>query len=610
MREPKTRGHANRGIHVVALDTGGHLPLVAFSAVAATLLALCSACRPTVTRVVIASSAASTMPPEPTVQAKSEAVGFVSESFSGSWRGFVPFPPDFELNLAVEKVEQPSSLVLIDKKGDGLRVAFSPSRTCANWGCSVSGVGVELPGTERQTVKIKQGWNRLTVTKQGTVFKVFVNDQFAATGTYADFMSFAEIKVTAPTGSRAELVGRELAERSRLEARRRPLESGVFLEETFAGYEEGDPAPLWGDKTIVKKGEDGRGYLCSQYAGDYIIRRHVDFPPDFSFRFELVKSGRSLTLTLGDDRGAEFPIHMSFDYSWDWRLSAELPGGLRRGTDIKSRNNKIRVNKIGATYKLYVNDQFLATVQHSRLPSVRWFKLALQSGAEVTGFRGITLDRTDRASGGSAATGSGQGENAVVSGPEPSGGANRVFYRSTFSDYEDGDPALSWGRDVIVRKPLSGPPYLTSQSPGAHAAAQSVSFPSDFAFEFEIHPDREGGGHSRFSLILVDRKGAQLRVEVSPAYGEPVFEVSIQGSKPGKVAYAGTPLLVRLVRYRNSYKVYMNDQLATGGEHRGYSSFVAFRVTGTEVPPGGAVVVAVGEVTVKVPISPVFGSLR
>jgi len=109
-------------------------------------------------------------------------------------------------------------------------------------------------------------------------------------------------------------------------------------------------------------------------------------------------------------------------------------------------------------------------------------------------------------------------------GQSPQPKADPIFFSEDFSRYDNGDPLPAWGPNIIVRRFADGRSWLGSQVPGTHVVRQSVGYAPDFTFEFDI--GSSGDGSLEFSLVLVDEKGDELRIDCTnrPFWGEMVVK--------------------------------------------------------------------------------------
>lgn len=93
--------------------------------------------------------------------------------------------------------------------------------------------------------------------------------------------------------------------------------------------------------------------------------------------------------------------------------------------------------------------------------------------------------------------------------------AGDAFFKEDFSSYEIGDPASSWGSNVVVLS-KGNKKYLTTQIVGQHVIGQKVNFPKNFSFGFTQigcrHPSEE-------SLVFIDSKDDELVIRFSISCG-------------------------------------------------------------------------------------------
>lgn len=143
--------------------------------------------------------------------------------------------------------------------------------------------------------------------------------------------------------------------------------TGVFFEEDFSRYNDGQPASDWGEGLIVSVDKDTKiHYLSSEVAGKNFARKSIDFPDSFSFRFTIKLTQRFAPITLKfiDSGGQLFPIR--FESWYDGTVFGVIwydEGGNKKDYnfgDIIAGYNSVDILKKGKNYSLYFNGTLLA----------------------------------------------------------------------------------------------------------------------------------------------------------------------------------------------------------------------------------------------------------
>jgi TolB-like protein len=154
--------------------------------------------------------------------------------------------------------------------------------------------------------------------------------------------------------------------------------------------------------------------------------------------------------------------------------------------------------------------------------------------------------------------------------------SGEVFFKEDFFKYDEGDPVLDWGNDLMVKRGRDGIKYLTSIVPGTHLAEQYVNFPKNFQFEYtwSSYDDRNSGRVAPYVKVLLkfyDEKGKMFKVECGnwgvELPGLPVKDFDESGINRFKLTKMGDVI-----------KVYNNGAFLLSGVYPGYSKFVKFDI--------------------------------
>jgi TolB-like protein len=167
---------------------------------------------------------------------------------------------------------------------------------------------------------------------------------------------------------------------------------GVFWNEDFSRYDDGDPLPAWGPSVVVRRYPSGRSYLGSLKPGVHSVRQALQFTSNFSFEFDLAMDGTSrieFALVLVDEKGDELRVDCVYS-TWHGTFTVTLPGVNPQTVDA-SNIATLKLAKIGTTYKFYVSGRFVTTGVYTDYGRFAAFKLSVPPGAIFTGFLALRL---------------------------------------------------------------------------------------------------------------------------------------------------------------------------------------------------------------------------
>ena len=158
------------------------------------------------------------------------------------------------------------------------------------------------------------------------------------------------------------------------------LENGIFFQEDFTRYADGDSVEGWGEKVmILVNKEDRQPYLLSKETGERTIKRDVNFPQDFEFGFETIKIDLigSYTLKLIDSQGQELKVKVS--ELGMFKLGVKLADGPEespRSYTISGGSNPFKLVKEGNLYKVYLDNEFVTSGRHEEFANFVGFEIS------------------------------------------------------------------------------------------------------------------------------------------------------------------------------------------------------------------------------------------
>ena len=161
-----------------------------------------------------------------------------------------------------------------------------------------------------------------------------------------------------------------------------------------------------------------------------------------------------------------------------------------------------------------------------------------------------------------------------------------IFFKETFSEYEDWDNISDIADNAFIRKGKDGRNYISGVTPGKVVVSMKTDFPEDFSFEYDWSkfcyneggsPCGENGVYVYFQLI--DENGNILLIKCG-CYGAILPGIS-------HVDFQEQPMnTFRLVKKGSLYRIYNNGQFLLSNTYTSYSRFVEFRIT-IPVSPNG-----------------------
>ncbi|MBC8457285.1 MAG: hypothetical protein H8D67_04730 [Deltaproteobacteria bacterium] len=152
-----------------------------------------------------------------------------------------------------------------------------------------------------------------------------------------------------------------------------------------------------------------------------------------------------------------------------------------------------------------------------------------------------------------------------------------VFFQEDFSQYERGVAMPDWGDTVVVLRGEDGRHYLTSQAIGENSVRREVNFPPDFSLEFETY---KRGLLVSFTLKFIDDQGQVLPIVLGQAGLFPSVTLGDgREEQPRSFSLSGGANTLKVVKTKNLYRVYFNNDLVTSGSYDQYSHFIAFEIT-------------------------------
>ncbi len=146
-----------------------------------------------------------------------------------------------------------------------------------------------------------------------------------------------------------------------------------------------------------------------------------------------------------------------------------------------------------------------------------------------------------------------------------------MFFKEDLSGEDVSKRILEWGDKLVVLKEGDGRPYLSASSSDYVTVKRNLDFPTNFSFELEIK------GNSKFwnALKFVDAKGNEFGLDFQLL--DENFYLVLPGPKSvkSKVDTKGYNKL-RVIRKKEFYEIYINNDLAIAGSYSKYEPFKSF----------------------------------
>lgn len=150
---------------------------------------------------------------------------------------------------------------------------------------------------------------------------------------------------------------------------------------------------------------------------------------------------------------------------------------------------------------------------------------------------------------------------------------DNVFFRKDFFEYGDGQPALDWGKGLVVKKDGNNKHFLTSVKDEFLIARQAIPFPEEFSFEFEVKGNSEYWSSVRFH----DKEKNEF--EVTFKIFDDILYITLPGPKMVKTK-VGTDEFnkIKIIKKNKLYELHSNDTLLLVGTYSKYKSFESFEL--------------------------------
>ena len=172
------------------------------------------------------------------------------------------------------------------------------------------------------------------------------------------------------------------------------IDNSVYFEEDFSNYGEGYLLSEWGEGLIVKKDEDNKYFLTSDYDEFSVARQEVQFPEEFSFEFEVKGNSKYWSsIRFRDSDGSEFQVSFRIFQNV---LSITFPGPKQVKTEIDINDyNKIKIIKKSKLYELHTSGSLLLVGSYSQFKDFKSFEIhSAFSMFQFAGFVGHNLEGT------------------------------------------------------------------------------------------------------------------------------------------------------------------------------------------------------------------------
>jgi TolB-like protein len=156
-----------------------------------------------------------------------------------------------------------------------------------------------------------------------------------------------------------------------------------------------------------------------------------------------------------------------------------------------------------------------------------------------------------------------------------------IFFKEDFSNYEIGDIASDWGKNVVVQKSVSNEYYIQNQA-GVVTLTHDIKFPKNFSFEFDFWGYTGGMGES---FVLVDKEGKELLIRIDAAPYADIIELEgIRSNRLSKGEWSSVSNdrgwnTIKIVSNNSVFKIYLNSVFAVSGSFPQYTSFVRIKYT-------------------------------
>jgi hypothetical protein len=158
-----------------------------------------------------------------------------------------------------------------------------------------------------------------------------------------------------------------------------------------------------------------------------------------------------------------------------------------------------------------------------------------------------------------------------------------IFFKEDFSNYEIGDIASDWGKNVVVQKSVSGEYYIQNQA-GVVTLTHDIKFPKNFSFEFDFW----GYTDFREPFVLVDKEGKELLIRIDAAPYADIIELEgirsnrLKKSELSEVSNGQGWNTIKIVSNNSVFKIYLNSVFAVSGSFPQYTGFVRIKYTAKE----------------------------
>jgi hypothetical protein len=172
-------------------------------------------------------------------------------------------------------------------------------------------------------------------------------------------------------------------------------EEGIFFEENFSSYSDGQAAGDWGEGLIVSVEKNTAiHYLSSKFVGKSFARKSITFPDNFSFSFDikLESSFPPISIKFIDSGGNPFPLQFEYHSCCPEHITViwydEENKEKTADINLISGYNNIQIVKDKTLYMLYVNGLLQVLGTYEKYSNFK--DLEIYASFDKTGFTNFT----------------------------------------------------------------------------------------------------------------------------------------------------------------------------------------------------------------------------
>lgn len=166
------------------------------------------------------------------------------------------------------------------------------------------------------------------------------------------------------------------------EIEQKETDDTVVFSEDFSAYMEGDPLPDWGKGIVVLKNAEGKKYVGSQIGGKHVLEKQLLFPNPLLMSYTFSRPVENPSLILIDSSNTEIRVTLSNN----WRGPLVTISGSESRKFACEDFNTLQISREGATFKVYINGDYMLSGYYEDLGDIIGFKLELHQGQLYTDF--------------------------------------------------------------------------------------------------------------------------------------------------------------------------------------------------------------------------------